>query len=216
MRYGVGPLLVRALFFSFVATLSAAADDLRGYLEKHCFDCHDSTTKKGGLDLEALPTHLGAREPFEKWALVHDRIAAAEMPPKSRRERPSERENKDALMLLDGRLHDADAGRIAQTGRALFRRLTTQEFENALRDLLHLPGLRIKQLLPEDEHRHGYSKIGQALDLSNVHLNQFMDAADFARLSPRAAHLRRFCVSAMARPVVRKPGDGWPMAVPCR
>ncbi len=180
MRYGVGPLLVRALFFSFVATLSAAADDLRGYLEKHCFDCHDSTTKKGGLDLEALPTHLGAREPFEKWALVHDRIAAAEMPPKSRRERPSERENADALMLLDGRLHEADAGRIAQTGRALFRRLTTQEFENALRDLLHLPGLRIKQLLPEDEHRHGYSKIGQALDLSNVHLNQFMDAADFA------------------------------------
>ena len=180
MRYGVGPLVLLALFSSFVATLSAAADDLRGYLEKYCFDCHDSTTKKGGLDLEALPTHLGAREPFEKWALVHDRIAAAEMPPKSRRERPSERENADALMLLDGRLHDADAGRIAQNGRALFRRLTTQEFENALRDLLHLPGLRIKELLPEDERRHGYSKIGQALDLSNVHLSQFMDAADLA------------------------------------
>jgi hypothetical protein len=37
------------------STLSRACADLHGYLETHCFDCHDSTTKKGGLDLEALP-----------------------------------------------------------------------------------------------------------------------------------------------------------------
>lgn len=136
--------------------------------------------KKGGLDLEALPIKFDAAERFNVWAHIHDRIAAGEMPPKSRKERPSEKENADALKLLDDHLHDADAARIAKTGRALFRRLTTQEFENALRDLLHLPGLRIKQMLPEDERRHGYDKIGRALDLSNVHLSQFMDAADLA------------------------------------
>ena len=163
--------------------LSLAEADLRGYLETHCFDCHDSTTKKGGLDLESLPFQLDARGRFDKWAQVHDRIAAGEMPPISRRERPSEMESAGALKVLDCSLHDSDATRIAKTGRALFRRLSAQEYENALRDLLHLPGLRIKQLLPEDEHRHGYNKIGQALDLSNVHLNQFMDAADFALTS---------------------------------
>ena len=162
------------------STLSLAEADLRGYLETHCFDCHDSTTKKGGLDLESLPFQFDARGRFDKWAQVHDRIAAGEMPPISRRERPSEMESAGALKVLDGRLHDSDATRIAKTGRALFRRLSAQEYENALRDLLHLPGLRIKQLLPEDEHRHGYNKMGQALDLSNVHLNQFMDAADLA------------------------------------
>ncbi|PAW65179.1 MAG: hypothetical protein B9S38_15525 [Verrucomicrobiia bacterium Tous-C4TDCM] len=180
MRRGAFSLLLAPLFFSLPATLTAADAELRGYLETHCFDCHDSTTKKGGLDLEALPMQFDAHAPFEKWALVHDRIAAGEMPPKSRKERPSEKENADALKQLDERLHDADAARIAKTGRALFRRLTTQEFENALRDLLHLPGLRIKELLPEDERRHGYNKIGQALDLSNVHLSQFMDAAEVA------------------------------------
>ncbi|PAW65177.1 MAG: hypothetical protein B9S38_15515, partial [Verrucomicrobiia bacterium Tous-C4TDCM] len=162
------------------STLSAAETDFLSYLETHCFDCHDSATKKGGLDLEELPMQFDARAPFEKWALVHDRIAAGEMPPKSRKVRPSEKENAHALKLLDDKLHDADATRIAKTGRALFRRLNAQEYENALRDLLHLPGLRIKHLLPEDERRHGYNKIGQALDLSNVHLNQFMDAADLA------------------------------------
>ena len=180
MRRGAFPLLLASLFQFLPATLTAADAELRGYLETHCFDCHDSTTKKGRLDLEALPMQLDARERFEKWALVHDRIAAGEMPPKSRKERPSEKENADALKLLDDRLHDADASGIAKTGRALFRRLTTQEFENALRDLLHLPGLRIKAMLPEDERRHGFNKIGQALDLSNVHLSQFMDATDLA------------------------------------
>jgi len=180
MRRGAFPLLLASLFQFLPATLIAADAELRGYLETHCFDCHDSTTKKGGLDLESLPMQFDAAERFEKWALVHDRIVAGEMPPKSRKERPSEKENADALKQLDDQLHDADATRIAKTGRALFRRLNAQEYENALRDLLHLPGLRIKHLLPEDERRHGYNKIGQALDLSNVHLNQFMDAADLA------------------------------------
>ena len=181
------------------STLSAAETDLRGYLETHCFDCHDSTTKKGGLDLEALPMQFDAAERLAVWAKAHDRIAAGEMPPKSRKVRPPEKENADALKLLDDRLHEADSARIAKTGRALFRRLSAQEYENALRDLLHLPGLRIKHLLPEDERRHGYNKIGQALDLSNVHLSQFMDAADLAltaaiatRSSPPPVLRRRF------------------------
>jgi hypothetical protein len=168
------------LIFLSLGILSAEASDMSGYLEKHCFDCHDSSTKKGGLDLEALPLQFNTSQTFNVWAHVYDRIAAGEMPPKSRRERPSEGENAETLKLLDEQLHNADAARIAGAGRSLYRRLTAQEYENALRDLLHLPGLRLKHLLPEDERRHGYNKIGQALDLSNVHLNLFMDAADVA------------------------------------
>jgi hypothetical protein len=180
-------------------TLTAAEADLRGYLEAHCFECHDATAKKGGLDLEALPVRFDEAERFNAWAQVHDRIAAGEMPPKSRRERPSEPESASMLQLLEARLHEADSAHVAKTGRALYRRLTAQEYENALRDLLHLPGLRIKHLLPEDEHRHGYDKIGRALDLSNVHLSQFMDAADVAltaatatRSTPPPVMRRRF------------------------
>lgn len=162
------------------ATLNAADPGLNDYLNTHCLDCHDSTTKKGGLSLEALPMEYDATQYFDLWVKVHDRIAAGEMPPKSRSQRPSPSENAAALTLLDTHLHNADAARIAKTGRALYRRLNAQEYENALRDLLQLPGLRIKAMLPEDERRHGYNKIGGALDLSNVHLSQFMDAADLA------------------------------------
>jgi len=180
MRRGAFPLLVASLLQAPLSTLTATDAELRSYLETHCLDCHDSTKKKGGLNLEALPVHFNAAERFDIWANVHDRIAAGEMPPKSRKERPSKEENAEALKWLDNSLHAADSARIAKTGRSLYRRLSAQEYENALRDLLHLPGLRINHLLPEDERRHGFNKIGQALDLSNVHLSQFMDAADLA------------------------------------
>jgi len=179
MSRRVSALLLAPVLLAFAATGKAADSSLRGFLESHCLECHDSSTKKGGLDLESLPLTMDDPEHFRLWERVHDRIAAGEMPPKPNEQPPAE-ESRPLLEVLDDRLHDADAAKVSKTGRSLYRRLTRHEYENALRDLLHLPELRIKQLLPEDERRHGYDKIGQALDLSNVHLNQFMDAADFA------------------------------------
>ena len=135
MRRSAFFLCLASLLTALPNALNATDAELRGYLESHCFECHDSSTKKGGLDLEALPLQFEAHERFETWARVHDRVAAGEMPPKSRRQRPSAEENVNALKLLDDHLYNADAARITKTGRALFRRLTTQEFENALRDL---------------------------------------------------------------------------------
>ena len=182
MSRSVSGLLLTAVLFALavVAPAASAADArLQSFLESHCLECHDSSAKKGGLDLDTLPFSMDDPEHFRLWERVHDRIVAGEMPPKPN-EQPPAAEAAPVLALLDDRLHEADAAKVARTGRSLYRRLTRQEYENALRDLLHLPELRLKQLLPEDERRHGYDKIGQALDLSNVHLSQFMDAADVA------------------------------------
>ncbi len=180
-RRGFGPLLAWLLvaFPAAPAMVAAAEADFHGFLENHCLECHDSSAKKGGLDLDTLPLRMDDPEHFRLWERVHDRIAAGEMPPKPNHP-PAAEETAPVLAVLDDKLHAADTAKVATTGRALYRRLTRQEYENALRDLLHLPELRIKRLLPEDERRHGYDKIGQALDLSNVHLSQFMDAADAA------------------------------------
>jgi hypothetical protein len=166
--------------YAVAAVAWSAESSFRPYLEAHCFECHDGATKKGGLDLESVCASGDLASRFDVWVQVHDRVALGEMPPKSRQERPPEGETAAMLRGLDERLHQADLGTVAKNGRALLRRLTAQEYENALRDLLQLPSLRIKHLLPEDERRHGYNKIGRALDLSNVHLSQFMDAADLA------------------------------------
>src|SRR5436309_7393782 len=54
----------------------------RQFLEKHCFECHDSEMKKGGLDLTALKFDPANSTNFSEWVLVHDRVSKGEMPPK--------------------------------------------------------------------------------------------------------------------------------------
>src|SRR6266850_1447949 len=56
----------------------------RQFLDKHCFECHDSEVKKGGLDLTALKFDLANPTNFSKWVLVHDRASNGEMPPKKK------------------------------------------------------------------------------------------------------------------------------------
>ncbi|MFM7209858.1 MAG: c-type cytochrome domain-containing protein, partial [Verrucomicrobiota bacterium] len=67
-----------------LAVVTTAAEP-RAFLEKHCFECHDEETKKGGLDL----TTLGAEKSNPaKWTQIHDAVAAGEMPPAKRKQRP--------------------------------------------------------------------------------------------------------------------------------
>ena len=168
-------LICAACVFQIAAMSSGNGAELAPFLKTHCTDCHDAATKKGGLDLESLKFNPDDRTQFETWVRVHDRIQSGEMPPK-KSDRPPEADRASILKFLDDNLHDGDARYLAQRGRALFRRLNAQEVENSLKDLLELPDLRIKEILPEDERRHGYNKISEALDLSNVHLAKYMDA----------------------------------------
>ena len=158
----------------------------RAFFEKHCLSCHDADTKEGGLDLTALAFDAapdaargsdGTHDSFHTWVRVHDRIAAGEMPPADEA-RPAEADIAAITTALDRWLIATEAQRIAVAGRALYRRLTAQEYESALRDLLAMPELSIKRQLPADDFRHGYEKLGESLDLSPVHLAKYMDAAE--------------------------------------
>ena len=164
----------------------------RAFFDQHCVACHDADTKEGGLDLTALAfdaapdsargsdgTHDPFHDPFHTWVRVHDRIAAGEMPPAGE-ERPAEADIAAITTALDRWLMVTEAERIAVAGRALYRRLTAKEYESALRDLLAMPDLSIRRQLPADDFRHGYEKLGESLDLSPVHVAEYMDAAEVA------------------------------------
>lgn len=182
----------------------------RAFFEKHCVACHDADTKEGGLDLTSLSfdaasgaaagrdgSHDALQASFHTWVRVHDRIADGEMPPAGE-ERPADADIAAITTALDRWLIATEAERIAVAGRALYRRLTAQEYESALRDLLALPELTVKRQLPADDFRHGYEKLGESLDLSPVHLAKYMEAAETAlrqavatRAAPPPVYRRR-------------------------
>ncbi len=60
------------------------------------------------------------------------------------------------------------------------RRLNRYEYENTLRDLLSLPWIHVRDMLPEDGELHRFNKSGEALDVSHVQLSRYMSAADYA------------------------------------
>lgn len=168
----------QSAFFLLIATSAVASPpaSLRPFLERHCYDCHDAEVKKGGLDLETLPADSTDAAALGQWTRLYDKVVSGEMPPK-RKTPPPAAEREAFTGLLAQALNRWDT---AIKGTVM-RRLNRVEYEHTLQDLL---GVRteLKGLLPEDGKAHGFDTVGEALDLSPVHLQRYMDAARAALL----------------------------------
>ncbi len=149
------------------------------FTEQHCASCHNDVDKEAGLDLTALTYAPENPDNFLRWIKIHDRVRAGEMPP-AKKPRPPAPERDAFLNTLAGQLHRTDRSKVEREGRATQRRLNGYEYENALRDLLQAPWLQIKGQFPDDGEAHRFNKIGDALDVSHVHMARYMGAADYA------------------------------------
>ncbi len=158
---------------------AAPVEELVPFLEYHCYDCHDSATKKGKLDLETFPSDLSDPASMALWVKVHDRLKTGEMPPK-KKDTPPQEESSPFLESLSKELIAADQARAAEQGRSTWRRLNRLEYENSLRELLSAPWLDVKEILPEDGEAHRFSKAGEALDISHIQMARYLQAADEA------------------------------------
>ena len=90
---------------------------------------------------------------------------------------------------LSGSLIAAEQETLGAEGRATRRRLNRCEYENTHRDLLGIPVLEVRDLLPEDRVAHGFNKVGDALDVSHVQMARYLAASEFAlrqAMSPQA------------------------------
>lgn len=101
------------------------------------------------------------------------------MPPE-KKARPGAGEKAAVLDHLHAALVKSDAARQSEDGRVPLRRLNRTEYEYTLRDLLSLPRLEVRAMLPADGADHGFDNVSSALDLSYVQMRRYLDAADVA------------------------------------
>jgi hypothetical protein len=153
---------------------SAALPAVQPFLDRHCIECHDTETKKGGLDLGALSINSEDAATQKMWIRVFDRVTAGEMPPE-KKPRPADAESKTFLASLGDDLFAKDA---AQKGTVL-RRLNRREYQNTLNDLLGVE-VDLIALLPEDGRAHGFDTNGEALGISAIQMQRYMEAAGAA------------------------------------
>ena len=168
-------LAVFIMALGFLLAPSARSESL---IPSVCSGCHNAQNAMGNLDLAALPPRFEDRTLRDRWIRVHDRVAKGEMPPKGVPFPAAQR--AEMLSRLGREIAEADRAEVLRDGRGAMRRLNRDEYEQNLRDVLQLPDLDIRDMLPEDREGHRFNKAAETLDMSRVQLSAYLDVAEVA------------------------------------
>ncbi|MEZ6039197.1 MAG: DUF1592 domain-containing protein [Planctomycetaceae bacterium] len=166
-------IIVLSCLQPIVCTTSAQdLENATPLLTSHCADCHNAVSHEGGLDLSSLSHDLTDPGILARWVRIHDRISNGEMPPADAN---TMTENQRARLLSTltttiTRAHDSGKGTV-------LRRLNRREYENTMNDLFGT-NLQLQELLPEDGRSHGFDTIGEALSISAVQMQRYLEAAE--------------------------------------
>jgi len=134
--------------------------------------CHGPEKQQGKLRLDAV-----AVDNAEIWQAVVDRIADGEMPP-DEKPQPDVSERTAILKTLRSRI----AGASHQTKQVSLRRLNRAQYRNTLRDLLRidLTASDPTELFPADDEKEEFDNLGEALQMSDFLLRQYLKVARLA------------------------------------
>ncbi len=141
-----------------------------------CLDCHDEVTQKGGMRLDDLDPISEDPHAMETWLRVYDQVASGAMPPK--KNAFSEEEIEEFTSVLGEELALFDAEKQKSVGRVVARRLSSNEYENIVRDLLFLPHLTVSEYVPADTKYHGITNVADRQDLAYNQIAQYLEAAE--------------------------------------
>ena len=160
------------------SAMTFAAEPFEGFLQKHCIDCHGPKKSKGDLRLNQLSRDFKSGTDGQVWAEVVEKINAGEMPPENETQ-PTADEIGNVIAQLDERIREGHAARMAARPPVAHYRLSRQEYQNTVYDLL---GVRYDPAKPgelnEDTLWHGYERIGSQLSLSPSHMDRYYRAAE--------------------------------------
>jgi len=146
-------------------------------LETYCFDCHDSATAKGDIDLESAL----AQKPLVRnrllWENVAERVKMGDMPPK-KKSQPADSDRLKLRAWLAAEINGFDYAKVRNPGYVSARRLTREEYNRTIRDLVGLD-LRPADEFPMDfSGTSGFSNSANTLFLQTAHLDRYFTSAE--------------------------------------
>jgi hypothetical protein len=160
-------------------------ETVRPLLKSYCFECHNTTKRKAGLDLEKIDDDAAALKLFDLWDQVGERLRSKEMPP-AKSKQPAEDERQKLLAWVK---HVAESQvSCAQltkeqlenslAGHTMSRRLNRIEYNNTLRDLFGVD-VHAGDLLPsEGGGGEGFDNTGATLFTTPVLMEKYLEAAE--------------------------------------
>ena len=175
------PHVSRAVAWSCVALAASsapAAESLEAFLQNHCVRCHGPQREEGDLRIDRLSRDFTAGADTHQWAEALEKLNSGEMPPVEEPQ-PTQAEITAFVTTLDALLREGRAARMAARPAVSHNRLSRQEYQNTVYDLL---GVRYDPTKPgelnEDTLWLGYERIGSQLSLSPSHVDRYYRAAE--------------------------------------
>ena len=147
-------------------------------LERYCADCHMNDEKEAGIVLDRFDNQEAALKDGRTWLRVRDALQGRIMPPKEEPQ-PSIDELDRIIAWIENDFLAAQCGKQASSAPVVIRRLNRQEYDNTIRDLLGLD-LHLADGFPPDDIGFGFDNVGSALNISPVHIEKYLDAAELA------------------------------------
>ena len=125
-------LLVLFVLLSIESRQVVAADDsystlVAPFLKRHCYDCHGAEKQEALIRYDQIDRFRAGDRHL--WTMVHEKLAAGEMPPKGRPQ-PAAAEKKQVLTWIEAQQRSLVTGST--------RRLNRRELSAALRDVTGL------------------------------------------------------------------------------
>ncbi len=142
-------------------------------VNKNCVGCHNAQLQSGDVDLSGKHDFDGDRE---LWERVTAKMKSGEMPPPGA-PKPTATDVATVTKWLEGEFLRQDRATKPDAGRPTARRLNRAEYDNTVRDLLAVD-IRPTENFPSDESAFGFDNIADALNLSPVLLEKYVDAAE--------------------------------------
>ena len=154
------------------AANTLASDPHGALIDTYCVDCHNKTTKAGGVMFDTLDIKHPAAN-AEIWEKALRKLRGRLMPPPGNPQPPQA--DIDAFSTWMETTLDA-APRAITAGHVPVERLNRTEYAASVKDLLDVD-VNEKDILPQDVQVEGFDNIASVLTTSPAFLDQYLDAA---------------------------------------
>ncbi|MFT4546761.1 MAG: hypothetical protein ACI8XO_003038 [Verrucomicrobiales bacterium] len=154
-----------------------AAEKFSQFLSTYCYKCHGAEKQKADLNLEAM-MQGGSPKAGDRdlWHEAAELILDGEMPPEGKPQ-PLPAQRDAVIADLNAWVAAFDAAVPDNPGRVTVRRLNRDEYKRTVRDLLGVE-VTLADDFPPDEVSYGFDNIGDALTISPLLMEKYLDAAE--------------------------------------
>ena len=175
--------IIVSCFCLFVGNVVADDLVLKQYAEKVqpvvkqlCNKCHQGEKAKGDFRIDTLNPDMIGGEDQEAWHDALNRFNQGEMPPPKSKQ-PTAKQRDLLTQWISSSLEAASHAKRYTDGRVVTRRLTREQYQNTMEELLGVQLNYSRHLPPDPASPDGFLNNGLTLEMSPVQLETMLEAA---------------------------------------